>query len=128
MEKLPQINDSLFAITYEHLYRTTISESNRPSLDVNPNLFIKSAKLSQTLLKDAKKVIDTLAQSESFSKRVMAAAQESNKARVTAMIRQTGVQTVPDILYNPDGIQLDFHPKTGEDLCHVIISLKWRNF
>ncbi len=128
MEKLPQINDSLFPITYEHLYRTTISDNNRPSSHANPDLFIKSAKFSQTLLEDAKKVVDTLAQSESFSKRVMAAAQESNKARVTAMIQQTGVQTVPDILYNPDGIRLDFHPKTGEDLCHVIVSLKWINF
>ena len=44
------------------------------------------------------------------------------------MIRQTGVQTVPDIQYSPDGIRLDFHPKNGEDLCHVIVSLKWRNF
>ena len=128
MEKLPQINDSLFPITYEHFYRTAISDNNRPSPNVNPDLFIKSAKFSQTLLEDAKKVVDTLAQSESFSKRVMAAAQESNKARVTAMIQQTGVQTVPDILYTPDGIRLDFHPKTGEDLCHVIVSLKWINF
>ena len=87
MEKLPQINDSLFPITYEHLYRTTISENNRPSPHANPDLFIKSAKFSQPLLVDAKKVVDTFAQSESFSKHVMAAAQESNKARVTAMIR-----------------------------------------
>ena len=57
----------------------------------------------------------------------MTAAQESNKSVVTTMIRKIGVNTVPDIHYTPDGIRLDFYPKTGEDLGHVIISLKWRN-
>ena len=100
MEKLPQFNDShLLPITYEHLYRTTITPNERPLTNTNPDLFIKSAKLSQPLLHDAKKVIDTFANSEPFSKRLMTAAQESNKTIVTAMIRQTGVQTVPDIKY-----------------------------
>lgn len=128
MEKLPQFNEShLLPITYEHLYRTTVTPNERPLTNADPDLFIKSAKLSQSLLLDAKKVIDTLANSKPFSKRLMTAAQESNKTVVTTMIRQTGVKTEPDIHYSPDGIHLDFHPKTGEDLCHIIVNLKWRN-
>lgn len=129
MEKLPQFNDfQLLPITYEHLYRTTVAPSERPLSNANPDLLIKAAKYSQPLLQDAKKVIDTFANSQPFSKRLMTAAQESKKTIVIAMIRQTGVQTVPDIHYSPDGIQLDFHPKTGEDICHVIVNLKWRTF
>ena len=129
MEKLPQFNEShQLPITYEHLYRTTITPNERSLTNTDPDLFIKSAKLSQSLLQDAKTVIDTFANSKPFSKRLMTAAQESNKTVVTTMIRQTGVKTVPDIKYTPDGIHLDFYHKTGEDLCHIIVNLKWRNF
>lgn len=129
MEKLPQFNDFYqLPMIYEHLYRTTVSPSERPLTSPNPNLLIKAAKFSQPLLVDAKKVIDTFANSQPFSKRLMTAAQESKKSTVITMIRQTGVQTVPDINYSPDGIRLDFHPKTGEDICHIIVNLKWRTF
>ena len=128
MEKLPQFNDiHLFHKIYEHLYRTTIAPSERPLPSANPDLFMKSAKLSQLLLNDAQKVMHTFSNSQPFAKRLMTAAQESNKAIVTAMIRQTGIQNIPEIIYNPDGIRFDFHPKIDEDLCHVIVSLKWRN-
>ncbi len=128
MEKLPQFNDChLLPVTYDHLYRTTVPPNERPLSNPNPDVFIKSAKLSQLLLNDAKKVVDTLANSQPFAKRLMTAAQASNKSVVTTMIRKIGVNTVPDIHYNPDGIRLDFHSKTGEDLGHVIISLKWGN-
>ncbi len=130
MEKLPQFNDcNSLPVTYEHLYRTSISPNERPLPNPNPNpdVFIKSAKLSQLLLHDAKKVVDTFANSQPFAKSLMTAAQASNKSVVTTMIRKIGISTVPDIHYNPDGIRLDFYSKTGEDLGHVIISLKWRN-
>jgi hypothetical protein len=128
LEKLPQFNDyTLLPITYEHLYRTTLSSNERRLPNPDPGLFMKSAKLSQLLLNDAKKVIDTFASSPPFAKRLMTAAQESKNSVVTTMIQQIGVQTVPDIHYNPDGIRLDFHSKMGEDLGHVIISLKWGN-
>lgn len=89
---------------------------------------MKSAKLAQSLLKDATKVVDLFAQSKPFSNRIMKAAQESNQYLVTEMIRKTGVKTVPDIHFDPEGIRLDFYPKTGEDVCHVIISLKWQEW
>lgn len=129
MEKLPQFNDSYgLPFTYEHLYRTSVAPTERPTTTADPDLFIKSAKMSQSLLQDAKKVIDTCANSKQFSTRLMTAAQESNKAVVTSMIRQTGVKTVPDIKYSPDGLHLDFYPKNGEDICHIVVSLKWRSF
>lgn len=86
---------------------------------------MKAAQTSQPLLQDAKKVIDMFASSKPFAERIMNAAQQSKKSIVTDMIQKTGVQTIPDIVYNPEGIRLDFYPKTGEDYCHIIISLKW---
>ncbi|MGE7603192.1 hypothetical protein ACQKL5_11870 [Peribacillus sp. NPDC097675] len=93
----------------------------------NPDLLIQSAKSSQSLMDDAKKVVDMIATSKPFSTRLMAAAQESKTAAVTDMIKKTGVKTVPDIKYNPDGIRFDFYPKSGEVNCHIIINLKWSN-
>ncbi|KMY51680.1 hypothetical protein [Peribacillus loiseleuriae] len=100
----------------------------RPFPSVNPDLLIQSAKNSQSLLLDAQKVVNTFAMSRPFSERLMAAAQQSKTAIVTDMIRKTGVKTVPDTTFNPDGIRFDFHPKVQENCCHIIVSLKWLNF
>ncbi|MGG4265732.1 hypothetical protein [Peribacillus simplex] len=93
----------------------------------NPDLLVKSAKSSQALLLDVKKVMDTLATSKPFSSRLMTAAQASNKSLVVDMIRKIGIKNEPDIKYNPDGIRFDFYPKTGAENCHIIVSLKWRD-
>lgn len=102
-------------------------EFPRPISARNPDLLIQSAKSSQSLMDDAKKVVDMIASSKPFSTRLMAAAQESKMATVTDMIKKTGVKTTPDIKYNPDGIRFDFYPKTGVENSHIIISLKWSN-
>lgn len=99
----------------------------RPVSASNPDLLIKSAKSSQSLMGDAQKVVDLIASSKPFSTRLMAAAQESKTTVVTDMIKKTGIKTIPDIKYNPDGIRFDFYPKTGDINTHLIISLKWRD-
>ncbi|MFJ7745270.1 hypothetical protein [Peribacillus sp. NPDC097295] len=106
---------------------TSEGQFPRPTSSRNPDLLIQSAKSSQSLMDDAKKVVDMIASSKPFSTRLMAAAQASNMATVTDMIKKTGIKTTPDIKYNPDGIRFDFYPKTGEVNCHIIINLKWSN-
>jgi hypothetical protein len=76
---------------------------------------------------DVKKVKHTIATSKPFSNRLMTAAQASQKNVVIDMIRKIGIKNEPDITYNPDGIRFDFYPKTGEENCHIIVSLKWRD-
>jgi hypothetical protein len=93
----------------------------------NPDLLVKSAKTSQSLFLDVKKVMDTIATSKPFSNRLMTAAQSSEKSVVAEMIRKIGINNEPDIMYNPDGIRFDFHPKTGDINCHILVSLKWRD-
>ena len=99
----------------------------RPYLATNPDLLVKSAKTSQSLMLDVKKVMDTLATSKPFSNRLMTAAQASQKNVVIDMIKKIGIKNEPDITYNPDGIRFDFYPKAGEENCHIIVSLKWRD-
>ena len=97
----------------------------RPYSATNPDLLVKSAKTSQSIMLDVKKVMDTLATSKPFSNRLMTAAQASEKSVVIDMIRKIGIKNEPDITYNPDGIRFDFYPKAGEENCHIIVSLKW---
>jgi hypothetical protein len=98
----------------------------RPYSATNPDQLVKSAKTSQSLMLDVKKVMDTLATSKPFSSRLMTAAQASKMSVVIDMIRKIGIKNEPDITYNPDGIRFDFYPKAGEENCHIIVSLKWR--
>lgn len=99
----------------------------RPYSATNPDLLVKSAKTSQSLMLDVKKVMDTLATSKPFSNRLMIAAQASKMSVVIDMIRKIGIKNEPDITYNPDGIRFDFYPKAEEENCHIIVSLKWRD-
>lgn len=99
----------------------------RPYSATNPDQLVKSAKTSQSLMLDVKKVMDTLATSKPFSNRLMTAAQASKMSVVIDMIRKLGIKNEPDITYNPDGIRFDFYPKAEEENCHIIVSLKWRD-
>jgi hypothetical protein len=97
----------------------------------NPELFIKSAKIAQSLLSDVQKVVGTIAASKVFAQNIMIAAQGSNVSAVTNMIRKTGTKTTPDISYTPDGLKLDFYPKVNQGQpipCHIIIQLRWMDF
>lgn len=109
-----------------HACRTAIPMTDRQFPPVNPNHLMRSAETTLTLLKDAEKVVNTFSSSRAFSERLMTAAQRSQKSVVNEMIRKIGLTTTPDIVYNPDGIRLDFHSKTDD--CHVITSLKWRKY
>ena len=128
MEDFPYFlyDPDLFPNEAENMYRKSARPMFRPFSAANPDLLVNAAKSSQSLLLDVKKVVDTLATSKPFSTRLMTAAQESKKTVVIDMIRKTGVKTVPDIMYSPDGIRFDFHSITGDE-ARIIVSLKWRN-
>lgn len=98
----------------------------RPLPEVNPDLFVKSSKQMQLLVRDADKVISKMANSTDFSKRVMSLAQESKNNEVKELVKTTGVTNIPDIDFNPDGIFFDFSASIGgTECCHLIIKLRW---
>ncbi|MDZ5472091.1 hypothetical protein SM124_10060 [Bacillus sp. 31A1R] len=93
---------------------------------VNPTQFISSAKQMELIMKDASLLLQRMSSSREFSSELMSAAQESKMEKVTSMIKSTGVQTMPEISYTPDGLKLIFTSKTNNiDCCHLTLSLRW---
>ncbi len=94
---------------------------------VDPTLFITSAKHMQIIMKDASILLDRMASSRQFAFDLMTAAQNSEQAKVNQMLKNTGIQTTPKISFNPDGLILNFS-SVAEDLdcCHLTLSLRWR--
>ncbi len=94
--------------------------------EVDPSIFMSSAQHMQPLLRDAGTLLNKMAESRKFSYDLMSAAQESDKQKVEKIIREAGIQIIPKITYNPDGLNLYF--TTGENemtCCHLMLQLRW---
>ncbi len=95
--------------------------------EVDAEMFSESAKAFQSLMKDASKILDHLAESKTFAHDVMAAAQEDKKQLVEQLLKSTGVKSKVDVTYNPDSIHLHLHTKVhGTECCALTMVLRWR--
>ncbi len=95
---------------------------------VQPEVFMESSKKMLPLLRSAETLVVQVSKSESFSRKLMDAAQKSNVDEVKKLVQSTGVQVTPKIDFNPDGLNLNFDAKTGDvDCCHLGVTLRWRN-
>lgn len=109
--------------SYEPYY---YKECHRKVPDVDPSLFNESAISMQALLKDASTVLNALADSKPFAKKVMAAAQISNLKEVDRLIQSTGIHSKVHTSFNPDGINLKLSSKVGDtECCKLTIALRW---
>lgn len=104
------------------------SSAQKPEFPaVNPSHLYESAKRSRKLMSEASILLDHLATSKEFDTKLMEAAQRSNTAEVTRLIRSLGISADVDVHYNPDGLRLEFTSKIdGVDCCRLLISLRWR--
>lgn len=104
------------------------SSAQKPEFPpVNPSHLYESAKHSRKLMSEASLLLDQLATSKEFDTKLMEAAQRSNTAEVTRLIRSLGISADVDAHYNPDGLRLEFTSKIdGVDCCRLLISLRWR--
>lgn len=94
--------------------------------EVDPSIFMSSAQHMGPLLRDAGTLLNKMAESWKFSYDLMSAAQESDKQKVEQIIREAGIQIIPKITYDPDGLNLYF--TTGENemtCCHLTLQLRW---
>ena len=78
------------------------------------------------LLKDAGIALAAI-QNRPFAERLMDAAEKSDEASVKDMIRKTGIQSQPEIHYNPDGLKMVFKSGDGPE-AHVTLQLQWKRF
>ncbi|MCA1031660.1 hypothetical protein LCL95_11550 [Bacillus timonensis] len=106
-------------------YGFPIQQRQYPDLD--PTLFNQSATAMQKLMKEASLVLNKIAHSKSFAKKVMSAAQQSHLDEVEKLIQSTGVTANVDTSYTPDGINLKLSSTVGStECCHLTIALRWR--
>jgi hypothetical protein len=94
---------------------------------VKPGTFMEAAKVMETILRDAEKIVHRIAVSREFSVAVMNAAQESKPNAVNELLRKIGIRYIPKVSYNPDGLYLEFFgtPETN-NCCHLVLMLKWK--
>lgn len=115
---LPYYYPAIYHPYYPYYYR------QYPS--VNPTMFMSSAVQMQTIMKDASLLLNQMASSKQFSSDLMGAAQESKMQVVTEMIKGTGVVTMPNISYTPDGLKLIFSTKADDvECCNLTLKLRW---
>lgn len=94
---------------------------------VNPNHLYESAQSSRKLMSEASILLDRLATSKEFDAKLMEAAQRSDTAEVTRLIRSLGITANVNAQYNPDGLRLEFTSTiNGVECCRLLISLRWR--
>lgn len=94
---------------------------------VNSDYFNESAKSSRKLLSEASLLLNHLATSKEFGNKVMTAAQRSDTAEVTRLIRSLGITTNVVIRYNPDGFHIEFVSQVKNiDCCRLTVALRWR--
>lgn len=99
---------------------------NPPQLD--PTMFMNSARQSKNLIKDGQLILDKIANSKPFSLEIMHAAQSSNKAKVEELIKSTGIKQKPQISYSPNGLTVTFINEQNDiDCCHLILKIRWGN-
>lgn len=100
--------------------------NQRQMSPVNPALFMTSAKHMKIIMKDASILLDKMSDSRKFSLDLMAAAQVSNKEKVNQMLKGTGIQTMPEVTYTPDGMKLNFLSYVEDmNCCQLSLSLRW---
>jgi len=94
---------------------------------VDSNLLYQSANVSQKLMADASKVLNTFASSRDFGRKVMEYAQRSDNEEVNQLIKSLGIESDVKVQFNPDGLRLEFKSKAqGLDCCVLYIALRWR--
>lgn len=123
---VPHVNGfpirQLNMVPYNYFYQQPI----RQYPDVDASLFEQSAKSMQILMKEANLVLNKLAESKPFAKKIMYAAQHSNIKEVEMLIQSTGIKSKVDTSFNPDGINLKLSSKVGStECCHLTIALRW---
>ncbi|ASB90582.1 hypothetical protein OZL92_10525 [Bacillus sonorensis] len=82
-----------------HYYRQIFPE-------VKTTMLLRSAKEAHSLMADGQRILNRLASSQDLARRIMTAAQSSQKETVKSLLRQTGIHSQLDVSFNPDGIHI----------------------
>jgi hypothetical protein len=93
---------------------------------VDTEAFHKSVKSFQSLLQEASDLLEKFATSDKFAYDLMSAAQKSDLPKVEEMIKSSGVSSLVDTKYTPDGIEITLSSKSGNvECCEMSMKLGW---
>ncbi|KOP80057.1 hypothetical protein AN957_22465 [Cytobacillus solani] len=94
--------------------------------NVDPGMFMTSAKDMAIIMKEASHLLAEMAKSKKFSFDLMTAAQQSKMEKVEQLIKSTGIKVIPKVTYTPDGLNLHFDSgKDYNDCCKLTLKLRW---
>ncbi|MFZ3588712.1 hypothetical protein ACOI1C_05375 [Bacillus sp. DJP31] len=109
-----------------HSSQNKVEDRKRELPNVDVTLFNESAVAFKHLMRDASTVLDRLADHKDFASEVMAAAQGSDTAKVEHLIESTGIKSIVEPTFNPDGLTMVFHAKVQDtDCCKLTMTLRW---
>ncbi|AGI30300.1 hypothetical protein WKH37_04945 [Bacillus subtilis] len=97
-------------------------EVRRPPAPANNiDTFIRSAKQAAGIFADAQLVLGRIAGSRELSRRILTAAEQSDKQTIRRLIKQMGVRHEVDTVFNPDGIYISLIGTQSR----MILALRW---
>ncbi|WP_339245597.1 hypothetical protein NYE53_15915 [Bacillus sp. FSL R5-0523] len=97
-------------------------EVRRPPAPANNiDTFIRSAKQAAGIFADAQLVLGRIAGSRDLSRRILTAAEQSDKQTIRRLIKQMGVRHEVDTVFNPDGIYISLIGTQSR----MILALRW---
>ncbi|KKB72907.1 hypothetical protein TH62_15225 [Bacillus sp. TH008] len=74
--------------------------------EVKTDVFLRSARTANSLMADGQLILNRITASRDLARRIMEAAQRSQKETVIALLRQTGIRSRLDVSFNPDGLRI----------------------
>ncbi|MDO7344605.1 hypothetical protein Q5O02_00410 [Bacillus stercoris] len=92
-----------------------------PAPASNIDTFIRSAKQAAGIFADAQLVLSRIAGSRELSRRILTAAEQSDKQTIKRLIKQMGVRHEVDTVFNPDGIYISLIGTQSR----MILALRW---
>lgn len=87
----------------------------------NIDTFIRSARQAAGIFADAQLVLGRIAGSRELSRRILTAAEQSDKQTIKRLIKQMGVRHEVDTVFNPDGIYISLIGTQSR----IILALRW---
>ncbi|MBU8805308.1 hypothetical protein NZ042_06715 [Bacillus sp. FSL K6-1234] len=87
----------------------------------NIDTFIRSARQAAGIFADAQLVLGRIAGSRELSRRILTAAEQSDKQTIRRLIKQMGVRHEVDTVFNPDGIYISLIGTQSR----MILALRW---
>ncbi|MEC0321524.1 hypothetical protein LXE94_16495 [Bacillus subtilis] len=104
-----------------YVYPYEVRRPPAPANNIDIDTFIRSARQAAGIFADAQLVLGRIAGSRELSRRILTAAEQSDKQTIKRLIKQMGVRHEVDTVFNPDGIYISLIGTQSR----IILALRW---